>query len=153
MNAKEQYLRQVEKSLTVPRAKKEEILRDLQEAFNSALEHDETERDVIERLGPPAQYAASLEDPRARKQKRSRSALRIGALALLSLLSLGVCAAAHMQRLPENVIGQADSMTAIQVYGGFPVELLLLLLGIAAGVAAVILAVRHFRRRGGRGDV
>lgn len=45
MNAKEQYIRQVKKALTVPRAKKDEILRDLQEAFDSALEHGETEQD------------------------------------------------------------------------------------------------------------
>ena len=44
MNAKEQYIRQVKKALTVPRAKKNEILRDLQEAFDSALEHGETEQ-------------------------------------------------------------------------------------------------------------
>ena len=53
MNAKEQYIRQVKKALTVPRAKKDEILRDLQEAFDSALEHGETEQEVIERLGSP----------------------------------------------------------------------------------------------------
>lgn len=43
MNAKEQYIRQVKKALTGPRAKKDEILRDLQEAFDSALEHGETD--------------------------------------------------------------------------------------------------------------
>ena len=53
MNAKEQYIRQGEKALTVPRAKKEEILRDLQEAFDSALEHGETDQDVIERARLP----------------------------------------------------------------------------------------------------
>ena len=34
-----EYLRQVEKALSLPRGKKKEILRDLQEAFDSAAEH------------------------------------------------------------------------------------------------------------------
>ena len=70
MNAKEQYIRQVKKALTGPRAKKEEILRDLQEAFDSALEHGETEQDVIERLGPPAEFAGDIEDQRGIKRKK-----------------------------------------------------------------------------------
>ena len=70
MNAKEQYIRQVKKALTVPRAKKDEILRDLQEAFDSALEHGETEQDVIERLGSPAEFAGDIEDQRGIKRKR-----------------------------------------------------------------------------------
>ena len=86
MNAKEQYIRQVKKALTVPRAKKDEILRylqpitggetggiprDLQEAFDSALEHGETEQDVIEQLGPPAEFAGDIEDQRGIKRKNT----------------------------------------------------------------------------------
>ena len=56
---KEQYIRQVEKELKVPRNRKREILRDLQEAFASALEHGETEAQVIQRLGTPKEFANS----------------------------------------------------------------------------------------------
>ena len=70
-------------------------------------------------------------------------------LALLSAVLFAVYAASRMMRPPENAIGQADAMTSIQVYcDGLPVvPALLLLLGTAAGVAAVILAVRHIRER------
>lgn len=149
MNAKEQYIRQVKKALTVPRAKKNEILRDLHEAFDSALEHGETEQDVIERLGSPAEFAGDIENQRGIKRKRHGKTALIWVLALLSAVLLAVYAASRMMRPPENTIGQADAMTSIQVYSeGFPVvPALLLLLGTAAGVAAVILAVRHIRER------
>ena len=131
MNAKEQYIRQVKKVLTVPRAKKDEILRDLQEAFDSALEHGETEQDVIERLGSPTEFAGNIEDQRGIKRKRHGKTALIWVLALLSAVLLAVYAASRMMRPPENAIGQADAMTSIQVYseGSPAVPALLLLLG------------------------
>ena len=149
MNAKEQYIRQVKKALTVPRAKKDEILRDLQEAFDSALEHGETEQDVIERLGSPAEFAGDIENQRGIKRKRHGKTALIWVLALLSAALFAVYAASRMMRPPEDAIGQADAMTSIQVYcDGLPVvPALLLLFGTAAGGAAVILAVRHIRER------
>ena len=48
---KEQYIRQVEKHLTLPRKAKQEVIRDLNEIFASALENGETEQQVIDRLG------------------------------------------------------------------------------------------------------
>ena len=50
---KEQYIRQVEKELNLSRKAKTEVVRDLNEIFNSAVEHGETEQQVIERLGTP----------------------------------------------------------------------------------------------------
>lgn len=49
---REQYIKQVKKEfgLYLPRKKRHEVIRDLNEIFCSALEHDETERQVIERL-------------------------------------------------------------------------------------------------------
>lgn len=128
---------------------KDEILRDLQEAFDSALEHGETEQDVIERLGSPAEFAGDIEDQRGIKRKRHGKTALIWVLALLSAALFAVYAASRMMRPPENTIGQADAMTSIQVYcDGLPVvPALLLLLGTAAGVAAVILAVRYIRER------
>ena len=54
---KQQYIRRVKKALNLPREQKAEVLRDLDEAFASALEHGETERQVIERLGTPDEFA------------------------------------------------------------------------------------------------
>ena len=51
---KEQYIRQVEKELNLSRKAKTEVVRDLNEIFNSAVEHGETEQQVIERLGNAA---------------------------------------------------------------------------------------------------
>ena len=41
---KEQYIRQVEKELNLSRKAKTEVVRDLNEIFNSAVEHGETEQ-------------------------------------------------------------------------------------------------------------
>ena len=56
---KEQYIRQVEKELNLSRKVKTEVVRDLNEIFNSAVEHGETEQQVIERLGTPEEFANS----------------------------------------------------------------------------------------------
>ena len=57
---KQQYIRRVKKTLNLPREQKAEVLRDLDEAFASALEHGETERQVIERLGTPEDIARAM---------------------------------------------------------------------------------------------
>ena len=48
---KEQYIKQVEKELSLTRKAKKEVVRDLNEVFASALEHGETEQQVIYRHG------------------------------------------------------------------------------------------------------
>ena len=50
---KEQYIKQVEKELSLPRKMKKEVVRDLNEVFASAMEHGETEQQIIQRLGTP----------------------------------------------------------------------------------------------------
>ena len=40
---KEQYIKQVEKELSLPRKMKKEVVRDLNEVFASAMEHGETD--------------------------------------------------------------------------------------------------------------
>ena len=56
---KEQYIKQVKKELHLPRNRKTEVLRDLNEIFTSTLEHGETESQVIKRLGTPKEFADS----------------------------------------------------------------------------------------------
>lgn len=56
---KEQYIRQVKKELHASRKRKNEVARDLNEIFASAAEHGETERQVVERLGTPKEFADS----------------------------------------------------------------------------------------------
>ena len=118
---KEQYIRQVEKELKVPRNRKREILRDLQEAFASALEHGETEAQVIQRLGTPKEFANSTAeqlgvDPvRGKKRKQ----LLAGLLCLVvAAAAFAGYAAGQLSQTPADAIGQADAMTNIQVTGG-----------------------------------
>ena len=54
---KEQYIKQVEKELSLPRKMKKEVVRDLNEVFASAMEHGETEQQIIQRLGTPKEFA------------------------------------------------------------------------------------------------
>ena len=56
---KEQYIKQVEKELSLPRKMKKEVVRDLNEVFASAMEHGETEQQIIQRLGTPKEFADS----------------------------------------------------------------------------------------------
>ena len=46
---KERYIKQVEKELSLSHKVKKEVVRDLKEAFDSALEHGETQQQVIRR--------------------------------------------------------------------------------------------------------
>lgn len=61
---KERYIKQVKKEfgLCLSRKKRNEIIRDLNEIFASALEHGETEQQVIERLGTPNDFAKNTID-------------------------------------------------------------------------------------------
>ena len=59
---KEQYIKQVEKELSLPHKAKKEVVRDLNEVFASALEHGETEQQVIQRLGTCLLYTSDAAD-------------------------------------------------------------------------------------------
>ena len=54
---KERYIRRVKRALHAPRKIKMEVTRDLEEIFASAMEHGETEQQVIARLGTPKEFA------------------------------------------------------------------------------------------------
>ena len=45
---KDQYIMQVRKMLSVSQKKKHEIIRDLEEIFASAREHEESDQEVID---------------------------------------------------------------------------------------------------------
>ena len=74
---KEEYIRQVRKHLSLPRKRKQEVLRDLEEIFDSGAEHGETEQQVAERLGPPEEYAAGVRGP---LEKRNNGRLLVGVI-------------------------------------------------------------------------
>ena len=83
---KEQYIKQVEKELSLPRKMKKEVVRDLNEVFASAMEHGETERQVIQRLGTPKEFADSTAEQFGIDNTTSKKGT-VSFLLLLRLLS------------------------------------------------------------------
>jgi len=147
---KEQYIKQVKKELNLSRTAKKEVLRDLNEIFVSALEHGETEQQVIERLGTPKEFSDStaqqfgIDNSAPRKRKgiiSSVIALVVAAVAFV------IYATAKSNKVPDGAIGQADAMTHIQVEGAFAFDVsqIILAVGIIAVVFAIIQIVRTTR--------
>lgn len=144
---KAQYMKQVKKELHLPRREKAEVLRDLNEIFASALEHGETEQQVIERLGTPKEFADSTAEQfgidNTALEKRKRLLACVSAL-LIGAVSFVLYAVAKMEIAPAEAIGQADAMTTMQVEGGFGLHALQIILtvGVIATVFAVVQGIR-----------
>lgn len=150
---KQEYIKKVGKNLTVSGKQKREILRDLDEAFDSAQEHGETEEQVAARLGPPEEFAESMENTMGRGQARERKKRKRIAEICIFCVVAAVCLIAALiakrSAVPDNVIGQADAMTTITVHGFFPFDLLNALLGIGLvfAIAAGILIIGLIRKK------
>lgn len=147
---KEQYIRQVKKELRVSRKAKNEVARDLNEIFASAAEHGETERQVVERLGTPKEFADSAAESFGVENSARRN--RRGMLSCVISLSAAVIAfaiyvVARLDRTPDGAIGQADAMTGIRVEGalGFDISKIMLALGVFAAAFAAVQLVRALR--------
>lgn len=102
----------------ISRKQKNDVLRDLDEVFTSAMEHGETEQQVIERLGSPKDFAISTEE----QLGIDRTALRKRNNIIFIIISIGVSVLAfvlfgtlYLKQLPDGVIGQADAMTNIRI--------------------------------------
>lgn len=153
---KEQYIKRVKAALSVSRRSKQEIVRDLEEIFSSALEHGETEQEVIERLGMPREFARSMEeqlgiDAEARRKKQR---VRMAVLFIAAAVFFGTAAVIFsyitaQAALPVGVIGGADGPTAIFVTAAPGLNLinLFLLLGGAFLLAAFFQTFRYVRRK------
>lgn len=151
---KEQYIKQVGKELHLSRRAKNEILRDLNEIFESATEHGETEQQVIERLGTPKEFADSTAEQfgidNAASQKRKGIISSITAL-VIAVAAFVIYATTKSGKVPDGAIGQADAMTNIQVEGAFPFDasqiiLLVGLIAVAFAVVQIARTVRNTRR-------
>ena len=148
---KEQYIKQVEKELCLPRNEKKEVVRDLNEVFASALEHGETEQQVIERLGTPKEFAENTAEQlgidSTAPQKRKGIISSIVAL-VTAITAFVICATAKVGKVPDGAIGQADAMTDIQVEGafGFDASQIILAVGVIAVTIAIIQIIRTVRK-------
>lgn len=150
---REQYIKQVKKELAVSRKLKYEILRDLNEAFDSAAEHGETEEQVIDRLGTPKNFVENIEETAdfnwAQYRKRRKKLIWICCLCGIAIFCFIAGLIASNSVLPDNVIGQADAMTLITVNGFLPFDIStpLLITGSAFTVVAAILIIGLFRKK------
>lgn len=148
---KEQYIKQVKKELSLPRKVKKEVLRDLNEVFASALEHGETEQQVIQRLGTPREFADSTAEQfgmdNTISKKRTTIIPLIVAL-VIAAVSFSIGAVARFEKVPKGAIGQADAMTNIHIEGTFGLDFLQIILavGFASAVIAVLLIIRIIRK-------
>lgn len=146
---KEQYIKQTAKALHLPRKAKQEILRDLAEIFASALEHGETEEQVIARLGDPAEFAADAAKQLGFNNDAPLKRRRILAVVLTlaaAIIALGLYTAAKLSKTPEGVIGQADAMTNILVAGS-DFSVIFLAVGLLAAAAAAVLIIRIVKKK------
>lgn len=147
-------IKQVEKELSLPHKAKKEVVRDLNEVFASALEHGETEQQVIQRLGTPKEFADStaeqfgIDNASSKKRKGIFSAL---VALIVAVVAFSIYAVTRLGKAPEGAIGQADATTNIQIESalGFDVLQIILAVGFAAAVIAVLLIIRtiHKNRR------
>ena len=142
---KEQYIKQVEKELSLPRKMKKEVVRDLNEVFASAMEHGETEQQIIQRLGTPKEFADSTAEQFGIDNTKSKK--RNGIISP----AFSVYAVTQSGKVPEGAIGQADATTNIQIEGAFAFDIsqILLAIGFAATAIAILLIIRtiHKNRR------
>lgn len=140
---KEHYIKQVKRELLISRRQKNDVLRDLDEVFTSAMEHGETEQQVIEQLGSPKDFAISTEE----QLGIDRTALRKRNNIIFIIISIGVSVLAfvlfgtlHSKQLPDGVIGQADAMTNIRINGTGAIDpsLIFLVIGITAIIVLIV---------------
>ncbi len=119
----------------------------MNEAFNSAVEHGETEEQVIARLGTPKDFAENMEETvgfnRAQYRKRRKKFIAICCSCGIAVFCLIGALIARNSALPDNVIGQADAMTTITVNGSFPFDIwsTLLIIGFAFAIVTIVLIV------------
>ena len=113
---KEQYIKQVEKELSLPRKMKKEVVRDLNEVFASAMEHGESEQQIIQRLGTPKEFADSTAEQFGIDNTKSKK--RNGIISTLATLVIAVAAfsALLLRNQEKYQKEQSDKPTRQQIY-------------------------------------
>ena len=149
---RKQYIRRVKRALCLSEEEKQEMIRDLQEIFDSAVEHGETEEQVIARLGSPKEYVHQIHEQLGKMEEirqRRKARIQIGILWLLAALLFLAGGIPLYLRTPAHVIGQANAMTQIQLSGSWiDPAWVWMLLGVLALAAGIYLWIRHLRKRG-----
>lgn len=130
---KKEYLKRVKKGLSVPKKAKKEILQDLNEIFDSAMEHGETEEQVICRLGDPNVYAKACSFKSTNhSHMNKKQTLICSMLMICALLCFAAVIIVQSNKIPKGIIGEGTSLTNIVITDHFPIDssLLYLILGL-----------------------
>ena len=140
---KEQYIKQIKKEfgLYLSRKKRNEIIRDINEIFCSALEHGETEQQVIERLGAPTDFVKNTIEQLGVTSTMLQKRIIIAAITFSCFVTT------QLGKAPDNAIGAADAMTNIRIEGAFGINVaqIMLVVGLIATLIAIIQIVRIVR--------
>ena len=148
---KQQYMKQVKCHLNLSHKARKEVMRDLDEAFTSALEHGETEQQLIERLGTPEEFSKNVQEQFGTSYAENRNRRKQICIVVAILISIFAFAAAyliHITRPAKNLIGQADAATTIQISGSsIDLFFLMVLLGCIALIIAICLIIRNIHKK------
>lgn len=137
---KQQYINKVKKELNVSLSRKKEIIRDIEEAFSSAIEHGETEKQVIDRLGSPEEFAASVNGTGSSCHKKP-GYLRTIVSAVITIFAFTAYGITKLQQIPEGAIGQADAMTNIRITSEYSFDFTSVILVVS--VIALIITIAN----------
>lgn len=146
------YIKQVSKELSVSRKRKKDVIRDLEELFDSALENGETEQQLIERLGPPQEFAKNIDEQfgvdRTEKKKKNTVVSVVVSLAAAAVAFI-IYAVSSSTRVPSNAIGYAESTTQIKITGDIGIDLLtvILVIGFVFLAVSLVQIVRMIRSK------
>lgn len=142
------YIKQVKKNLMGSRKVRKEIIRDLNEIFDSSAENGEPEEQVIQRLGDPADYAEECVTRSGKcitfYTRNKRKILTCCFTILCSIISFLLAFVSYHSKIPNGVIGQADALTEIRITDTFAIHysFFLIIIGLILAIIASVLIVR-----------
>ncbi len=147
---RKEYIKQVKRNLAISTKKRKDVVSDLQEIFASASEHGESEKQVIDRLGSPADFADSVNlmsgINRTEKQKRKMKYL-IGVFFFVAAAAFAIGFFIKISGACGNIIGQSDSMTGIQIEGALIApSVFFMITGVSALAVGIVLIFCYFRK-------
>lgn len=118
---------------------KEEIVRDLQEIFDSGKEHGKSESQIIKQLGKPQAYAQALGCGRQTMLLSGKQKAAVAVLAMCGSFCLYALVESLQFGMPQNAIGGGDAMTMIVLQNQSPVNSSVIF-GVFAAVCIAALA-------------
>lgn len=139
------YIRRVRRALDLPRRRRNDVLRDLDEIFASAHAHGENDAQIIARLGAPESFARDAQA--ALGGRHAHAALEWTLAAVFTLIAALLITLFVLSRpMDASIIGGADALTSIRVTAPFSPRPFEALAGAAALIAALLIALRRLHK-------